>query len=393
VEIYRSNYVVAVGQVRHLDSRRALTGRRAAVSSKATRTASQPMLSSGTRALENAEIAEFLARESEQASETLKRAFKRAARAAFLWPTEASEMFKKGQPLTDLPGIGPYLERHLKNWILFPPIAVEPPAIRRHFITMAQARKLLGQRSDWLQSYRGDLQMHSNWSDGSATISEMAEAGQLRGYGYIAITDHAQGLKIAGGMSPAELRQQGEEIEAVNRSVAAGTGSFRVLKSIELNLNPAGEGDMPATALKRLDLVVGSFHSKLRTEDDQTSRYLCALRNPDVTILGHPVGRIYNHRVGLTADWTRVCAVAAQLDKALEIDAYPDRQDLNVELLRIGKAEGTRIAIDTDAHAPEQLGFIELGLAAALMADIRPDRIINFMSAEKLTAWAKSLRG
>src|SRR5205814_1536299 len=133
---------------------------------------------------------------------------------------------------------------------------------------------------------------------------------------------------------------------------------------------------------------VGSFHSKLREKTDQTERYLAALRNPCVNILGHPVGRIYNHRLGLSADWARVCACATQLDKALEVDAYPDRQDLNIELLRVAKAEGTRIALDTDAHAPEQLGFIELGLAAALLAGIPAERIVNFMLEDNLRAWA-----
>jgi histidinol phosphatase-like PHP family hydrolase len=104
------------------------------------------------------------------------------------------------------------------------------------------------------------------------------------------------------------------------------------------------------------------------------------------------VGRIYNHRQGLVADWQRVCAQAAELDKALEVDSYPDRQDLSTELLKIARTEGTRIAIDTDAHAPEQLAFAELGLGAALSVGIAPDRIINFMSASQLLAWASESR-
>ena len=149
---------------------------------------------------------------------------------------------------------------------------------------------------------------------------------------------------------------------------------------------------MPDSALQELDLVVGSFHSQLRQTTDQTERYLAALANPHAHILGHPVGRIFNHRIGLAADWHRVCARAAQLDKALELDSYPDRQDLNVELLKIAKREGTRIAIDTDAHAPEQLGFVELGLGAAVLAGIAPDRIINFMKTEDLLAWADQFK-
>src|ERR1051326_5528604 len=150
---------------------------------------------------------------------------------------------------------------------------------------------------------------------------------------------------------------------------------------------------MDSQSLNRLDLVVGSFHSKLREMTDQTERYLSAVRNPSVSILGHPVGRIYNHRLGFLADWRRGFASAAELDKALEVDAYPDRQDLSVELLLVAKQEGARIAIDTDAHAPEQLGFVELGLAAVLLAGISPERIINFMPPKQLLALAKGLRG
>jgi hypothetical protein len=139
-----------------------------------------------------------------------------------------------------------------------------------------------------------------------------------------------------------------------------------------MNLNPRGDGDMSPDALRSLDLVLGSFHSALRTTEDQTERYLAALRNPDVHILGHPRGRIYNFRIGLTADWPRVFAEAARLDKALEIDCYPDRQDLNVELLKIARDHGTRISLGTDAHHAWQLEFIELGLAAQSAQRFRP---------------------
>jgi histidinol phosphatase-like PHP family hydrolase len=116
------------------------------------------------------------------------------------------------------------------------------------------------------------------------------------------------------------------------------------------------------------------------------------LRNPRIHILGHPRGRIYNFRIGLKADWSRVFAEAAQLDKAVEIDCYPDRQDLNVALLKIAREQGTRISIGTDAHHAWQFEFIDLGLAAALRAKISTDRIVNFMSLLELKAWAQALR-
>jgi histidinol phosphatase-like PHP family hydrolase len=159
-----------------------------------------------------------------------------------------------------------------------------------------------------------------------------------------------------------------------------------------MNLNPRGEGDMSPKSLSTLDLVLGSFHSSLRTVADQTERYLAALRNPNIQILAHPRGRIYNYRVGLKADWPRVFAEAARLDKALEVDCYPDRQDLNVALLKIARQHGTRISLGTDAHHPWQLEFIKLGLAAALQAKIPANQIINFMPVPDLKKWVQQIR-
>jgi DNA polymerase (family 10) len=169
-------------------------------------------------------------------------------------------------------------------------------------------------------------------------------------------------------------------------------GKLIVLRSVEMNLNPRGEGDMSPASLSALDLVLGSFHSSLRIIEDRTDRYLAALRNPNIQILGHPRGRIYNYRLGLKADWPRVFAEAARLGKALEIDCYPDRQDLNVELLKVAREQGTRISLGTDAHHPWQLQFIELGLAAALQAKIQAERIINFMNRGDLKSWVQQIR-
>jgi histidinol phosphatase-like PHP family hydrolase len=234
--------------------------------------------------------------------------------------------------------------------------------------------------------------MHSVWSDGSGSITEMAEAAAQRGYEYIAITDHAQSLRIAGGIDERQLQEQGAEIAEINASFEALGTSLRVLQSIELNLNPQGEGDMPRSALDGLDLVLGCFHSALRKKDDQTERYVRALRNPDIQILGHPRGRIFNYRAGLTADWPRVFAVAAELDKAVEIDSYPDRQDLSPDLVRLAAQAGCRISIGTDAHGPTQLEFVDLGLASALLAGVAPERILNFMTRSELLGWANAVR-
>jgi len=339
--------------------------------------------------LSNTELAELLAREAEKKSGILSRAYRRAARSAFLWPQEVSDLIKQNRSLTELRSIGPFITKRILRWIDKPPKEkARPPAIRRDFLAMADARVLLAKNPAWAKQLRGDLQMHTRYSDGSGTIAAMAEAAGQRNYEYMGITDHSKGLKIAGGIDEKRLAKQATEIGRVNRS----SNGLTVLASIEMNLNPRGQGDMDPKALAKLDIVLGSFHSVLRVKHDQTERYLAALRNPDVQVLGHPRGRIYNYRLGLKADWSRVFAEAAKLDKAVEIDSYPDRQDLNLSLLKIARTEGTRISLGTDAHHAWQLEFIELGLAAALKAKISADRIVNFLPLGELKRWVAKVR-
>jgi histidinol phosphatase-like PHP family hydrolase len=340
----------------------------------------------------NAHIAELLARAAEEAEGQLRMAFKRAARLAFLWPEEVGDLLAANRSLTELAGLGPYLERKIREWLDKPPGRIVPPPERRQFLTLTTARTILAKNPAWAKSYRGDLQMHSEWSDGASSIAVLAKAAAERGYEYIGITDHSKGLKIAGGIDERELARQGKEIATVNKRLRSEGARLEVLHSVEMNLNPQGEGDMERTALDSLDLVVGSFHSALRHKTDQTQRFVAAIENPDVHILGHPRGRIYNFRMGLSADWGKVFARATKLGKAVEIDCYPDRQDLNLDLLKIAREEGVQIAIDTDAHSPEQLGFVELGLAAALQARIEERQVVNFFSLEKLRSWVAALR-
>lgn len=342
--------------------------------------------------LSNTDIAELLAQQAETETGILSRAFRRAARNAFLWPEEVSDLLAQTRSLTELRGIGPFIEKQVRQWIEKPHQAKTVPAIRRDFLSLAEARILLAARSDWPAKLRGDLQMHTRWSDGSGTVAEMADAAVNRSYDYIAITDHSKTLKIAGGIDERALKRQGMEIAKVNAALSKSAPHVTVLHSIEMNLNPRGEGDMSPGSLRSLDLVLGSFHSALRTTEDQTERYLAALRNPHVHILGHPRGRIYNFRLGLKADWPHVFAEAVRLDKALEIDCYPDRQDLNVALLKVARNHGTRISLGTDAHHAWQLEFIDLGLAAALRAKIPAYRILNFMPILELKGWAQSVR-
>ncbi|HZR67071.1 MAG TPA: PHP domain-containing protein [Terriglobales bacterium] len=345
-----------------------------------------------TDSLSNSDISELLALAAESAKMPLQKALRRASRKALMWPEETATLVAECRPLTELAGVGPSLNRIIRGWIENPPEVPKPPEIRQRFFTLTRARAVLAKSPEWARNLKGDLQMHTQWSDGSGSVEDMARAAIDRGYEYIAITDHSKGLKIAGGIDEAQLNQQAEEIEQVNAAVASEKHKFRVLRSIELNFDPRGNGDMNSGALAKLDLVLGCFHSALRKKDDQTERYFAALRNPDVQILGHPRGRIYNFRLGLNADWRRVFDLAAEIDKAVEIDAYPDRQDLSFDLVRLAAKAGCRISFGTDAHDPLQLRFMEYALASAIEAGVQKERILNFLPVDELVDWAASVR-
>jgi len=188
-------------------------------------------------------------------------------------------------------------------------------------------------------------------------------------------------------MNEDTVRRQWLEIADGARSLPRG---FTILRSLEMNLSPGGAGDMDEELLAQLDLLVAAFHSKLRVKSDETARYLRAVANPHVNVLAHPRGRRYDVRLGLRADWDTVARAAADRDLALEIDSWPDRQDLDVESLRSVVAAGGRVSIDTDAHSIDELDFLEFGLAAAIRAGIAMDRVVNFLPVAELRTWARS---
>jgi histidinol phosphatase-like PHP family hydrolase len=319
-----------------------------------------------------------------------RRALERASRAAMFWPVEAAELVAAGGDLTDLASVGPWVATRITDLVEAETSVIEADELRRDFLTIAGARRILAEHPGWTDGLRADLQMHTTYSDGSLDLADMVEAASSFGYAFVAITDHSKSLKVARGMDEERLARQGEEIAALNGGGAAG--GMRVLRGIEMDVFEDGSGDMDHDALARLDLVLGAFHTKLRETGDRTDRYLAALANPTVHVLAHPRTRKYGRRLGLRADWRRVFAEATRLDKAVEIDASPDRQDLNVELLKLAREEGTRISIGTDAHHPVELGFVELGLAAAAMASIPRERILNFGTVDDVLAWTAALR-
>ena len=156
----------------------------------------------------------MLTAEADRSSQPLQKAFRRAARKAFLWPEEAAKLYQERRSLTELPGIGPYLEKIVRRWLEHPPLVPDPPDIRKNFLTWTQAHSILQKAPLWSQLVKGDLQMHSLWSDGSGSIQEMAEAGDALGYEYVAITDHAKGLKIAGGIDEEHSRNRQLKLSA-----------------------------------------------------------------------------------------------------------------------------------------------------------------------------------
>jgi histidinol phosphatase-like PHP family hydrolase len=228
--------------------------------------------------------------------------------------------------------------------------------------------------------------MHSVWSDGAEPLDSIIEACLARGYRCAGITDHSYGLPIAGGMSMAHAAEQHAAIDALNRQFK---GRFRLFKGIEANIRSDGTIDMEPEELRQFEFVVASPHSLLRKSIDQTARMVGAVSQPGVAILGHPMGRRYNNRPGVSADWDQVFEVAAARGVAIEIDGSLDRQDIHYELAARALAKGCLFALDSDAHAHPELAFSEIAIAHARLAGIPPDRIINYWPERKLVGWMK----
>lgn len=263
-------------------------------------------------------------------------------------------------------------------------------ALRQGFLSRAAALEVLALAgADLRARYQGDLQMHSTWSDGQDTVQAMAEGCRARGYTFCAITDHSGGLPIAGGLSAERLSAQRAEIAQVNRDLG---GTFHVLSGVEANIGTDGSVDVDEAQRQTLDLVVAAPHSALRGAQPQTDRMLAAVTTPGVHILGHPRGRKYGTRAGVAVDWPRVFAAAAESGVAIELDGDPSRQDLDCTLAVQAREAGCLFALDSDAHAVEQLWYTELAMAHARLAGIEPDRIVNCWPLPQFTAWLDARR-
>jgi DNA polymerase (family 10) len=232
------------------------------------------------------------------------------------------------------------------------------------------------------QDLRGALHCHSSWSDGSATIEEMAEACRSRGFDYLGLCDHSQAAAYAGGLDATRVAEQHEEIDRIN---AGYDGAFHVLKGIEVDILPGGSLDFPGDVLATFDLVVASVHSAFNlTEDEQTERFLRALNNPYVDIIGHPTGRLLLARDPYPVDLQRVIRAAAERGVAVELNAHPQRLDLDWQGLRYGLERGMKTSINPDAHAPEGLDDVEYGIGIARKGWCTVEDVVNAWPLERL---------
>ena len=231
-------------------------------------------------------------------------------------------------------------------------------------------------------SLKGDLQVHSENSDGTATIEEMARGAKAFGLDYIAITDHTKSLTIAGGLEEQELLEQADRITQLNDSLGK---EFRILSSAEVNILKDGSLDISNTVLDKLDIVGAAIHSHFNLPiETQTERLIKAANNPSVDILFHPTGRLINRRAGYPVDIDRVIDVAKDTETVLEIDAHYDRLDLKDEHVRRAIKEGVKLVVDSDAHHPIHYSFLTFGVAQARRGWAMQSDILNTLPADRL---------
>ena len=314
------------------------------------------------------------------------RAFRGAATT--LRGLDPDDLWSRAQSgrLRDLPGIGQVTET-----VVLEAIAGETPKY------LAKLEEELGadrdpgnERANAIRAaLQGDCHVHSDWSDGGSPIDVMARSAQALGHKYMVLTDHSPRLTVARGLSPDRLREQLDVVAALNDELAP---DFRILTGIEVDILEDGSLDQEEELLERLDVVVGSVHSKLRMEaPEMTRRMLGAVANPHMDILGHCTGRLLTARgrPESTFDAEKVFAACAYTDTAVEINCRPERLDPPLRLLHKAVEAGCHFSIDTDAHAPGQLEWQPNGCAMAAQSGVPTERIVNRLPADELVAWTK----
>lgn len=293
-------------------------------------------------------------------------------------PPDELERRAATRRLKDLPGIGASTAKVIEE-----ALAGEVPS----YLTQLEADTQVP-LSDAARPYRealkGDLHLHSRWSDGGATAEAMANAAAALGHEYMVLTDHSARLTVAHGLDRDRLLAQLDEIAELNERVAP----FRILTGMEVDILLDGTLDLDDELLGRLDLVVASVHSKLKMPAfEMTARMIRAVRSPHVDVLGHCTGRMIDKRPPSSFDARAVFAACAESHTAVEINCRPERLDPPPELVRLAIAEGCWFSIDSDAHATGQLEWQPLGCERAAECDVPLDRIINTRSVDDLLAW------
>ncbi len=237
-----------------------------------------------------------------------------------------------------------------------------------------------------LSELKGDLHIHSNFSDGACSLLELVEKAKKKGYQYIAVTDHSQSLKIASGLSEERLLKQIEEIKKINKRLF----NFKILSGAEVDIKADGSLDYPDEVLRRLDLVAAAVHLGFKqTKEAMTERIIKAMRNENVDVIAHPTGRLINQRDEYKLDLERLFEVAKETKTALEINAYPERLDLRDIHCKRAKEYGVKLTISTDAHQESQLDFIKYGVATARRGWLEKEDILNTKDVEELLRWLK----
>lgn len=253
-------------------------------------------------------------------------------------------------------------------------LAYTPPEMREDRGEIALAMKNALPRLVSVEDIRGDLHAHSDWTDGTAPIADMAAAAQACGYAYMALTDHSRRVAMAHGLDPTRVARQCREIDKLNAKLK----DFTILKGIEVDILKDGDLDLPDKTLAQLDVVVASVHSYFDLpREAQTERIVRAMQNPYVSIVGHPTGRLIGEREPYDVDMDRITSAARELNCWLEINAEPDRLDLNDIHAHMAKSKGVKIAVSTDAHSVNAFQYIRFGIDQARRAWLTADDVIN----------------
>jgi DNA polymerase (family 10) len=232
-----------------------------------------------------------------------------------------------------------------------------------------------------LRDIKGDLHVHSKWSDGSHDFDKLIDEAKKRGYEYIAITDHSKGLGIARGLSAEKLMEEKKEIDAINKRLKG----FRLIAGIEVDIRSDGHMDLPDEILKKMEIVAASIHSGFRQNKEQiTKRLVSAMRNPYVSIIAHPTGRLIGERDPYEVDMNEILKVAKETGTAMEINAYPLRLDLNDVYAKMAKEMGVPIVISTDTHVTDQFDYMAYGVSIARRGWLEKKDILNTLGYNPL---------